>query len=143
MYDGVYRSMVKAGVVVETSEERMYDKNGERVLDEFLMYGRPTKFEVIKPENIFFVDETGFNTNQKTDGHIGGKLLVLSSDSTDSGVRGSFTNIHFSVLCFNYAECDPILGSIILQSMKDISQSPSNVKLGIDRSMEKSSEGTR
>jgi hypothetical protein len=53
MYDGVYWSMVKAGVAVETSEERLYDKNGERVLDENLMYGRPTKFKVIKPEILF------------------------------------------------------------------------------------------
>jgi hypothetical protein len=67
-------------------------------------------------------------------------LFVLSSDSTDSGVRGSCTDIHFSVLCFNNAEGEPILCSIILKSMKDISQFPSNVKLGTDRSMDISSK---
>jgi hypothetical protein len=41
IYDGVYWSMVKAIVAVETYEERLYDKKGERVLDENLIYGRP------------------------------------------------------------------------------------------------------
>jgi hypothetical protein len=46
------------------------------------------------------------------------------------------------VLCFNNAEREPILCSIILKSRKDISQLPSNVKLGIDQSMDITSKGT-
>jgi hypothetical protein len=95
MYDGVYCSTVSAGVAVETSEARMYNKNGERVLDECFMYGYPTKFKVIKLKNIIFVDETGCNTNQKSDGHITGELFVLWSEANDLGVRESCTDIYF------------------------------------------------
>jgi hypothetical protein len=136
MYDGVYHSMVKAGVAIQTPEERMYDQNGVRVFDKSDMYGRPTKFQMIKPQNVVFVDETGCNTNQKTDGHIGGELFVLPSGSTDTGVKGACTDIHFSVLCFNNACGDAIMCSIILKSMKDIDKIPANVKLGIDRTID-------
>jgi vancomycin resistance protein YoaR len=63
----------------------------------------------VKPESIIFVDETGCNTKQKTDEHIRGQFFVFSSDSTESGVMSSCTNIHFSVVCFNNAEVKPIL----------------------------------
>jgi hypothetical protein len=137
MYDGVYKSMVKAGVAIETPDEaRMYDKNGDRVVDEAYMYGRPTKFKLIKPENVIFVDETGCNTNQKSDGHIGGELFVLPAGATESGVKGACTDIHFSVLCFNNANGDAVMCAIILKSKKDIADIPANIKLGIDRSIE-------
>jgi hypothetical protein len=136
MYDGVYSAMVKAGVAIETPKERMYGSNGERVFDELLMEGRPTKFQLIKPENVIFVDEAGCNTNQNTDGHIGSELFVLSSWAVDSGVSGLCTDIHFSVLCFKNAEGDPIMFSIILKSMKEIFQLSANVRLGIDWSIE-------
>jgi hypothetical protein len=48
MYDGVYAEMVRAGVAVETAEERMYNEFGERVFDEYLMYCRPTKYMLVK-----------------------------------------------------------------------------------------------
>jgi hypothetical protein len=37
MYDGVYKSMVKAGVAIETPDEIMYDINGEVVKDKTYM----------------------------------------------------------------------------------------------------------
>jgi cytochrome c-type biogenesis protein CcmH/NrfF len=46
MYDGVYSAMIKAGVVIETPKERMYGSNGERAVDELLMDGRTTKFQL-------------------------------------------------------------------------------------------------
>jgi hypothetical protein len=69
--------------------------------------------------------------------------LVLSSEANDSGVRRSCTNIHFSVFCFNNAEGEPLLCTIIHKSMKDISQLSSNLKLGIDRTIDITNEGTR
>jgi hypothetical protein len=77
MYDGVYRSMVKAGVAVKMPKES----------DEINMYGRATKFKLIKTENVVFVEETGCNTNQKTGGHIGGELFILPSGESNTGVK--------------------------------------------------------
>jgi hypothetical protein len=77
MYNRVYNLMVKAGVSDETPEDRMNDICGNCVFDKELMYGRPTKFQLVKPQNVIFVDETGCNTNPKTDGHIGGELFIF------------------------------------------------------------------
>jgi hypothetical protein len=75
------------------------------------------------------------NTNQKTDGHIGGELFVLPTGSSDTGIKGACTDIHFSVLCFNNANGDAVMCAIILKSNKDISKIPDNIKLGIDRTI--------
>jgi hypothetical protein len=132
MYNGVYRSMVMA---IKTAEERMYDKHGEFVLDKSYMYGQPTKFQLIKPQNLIFVDETGCNTNQNTDGYISGELFLLPTGASETGVKNACTNIHFSVLCFNNALGDAIMCSIILKLMKDVSKIPENIILGIDRTI--------
>jgi hypothetical protein len=134
---------VKAGVAVCTPEDQMYNRQGERVFDEKLMFGCPIPFKSIKPENVIFVDETGCNTNQKWDGHIGGEFFVLSSGVADSGIKGWCTDIHVSVLCFKNSEGDPILCAIILKSMKEMSALPANLNLGIDRTVKIANGETR
>jgi hypothetical protein len=59
MYDGVYASMVNAGIAVELEEEIMYNKFGELTNNNNQLYGKPTKFKVTYPEYLLLVDETG------------------------------------------------------------------------------------
>jgi hypothetical protein len=40
--------------------------------------GRPTQYLLTKPEFVLLVDETGCNTNQKDDGHVGGTICVVN-----------------------------------------------------------------
>jgi hypothetical protein len=49
---------------------------------------------------MFFVDETGCNTNQKDDGHVGGRRYVLPRCCFEAAKIGAMTDIHFTVLCF-------------------------------------------
>jgi hypothetical protein len=63
-------------------------------------------------------------------------MFVLPNEAVECGVRGSCTDIHFRVLCFNNANGEPIMCSIILKSIKEVNQLPASVKLGIDRSIE-------
>jgi hypothetical protein len=111
----------------------------DQVFDHQLLFGRPTKYNMIKPGNVIFVDKTGCNTIQKTDGHIGGDLFGLPPGLTENGVKGACTDIHFSVLCFNNVYGDAIMCAIILKSKKDVSQVPANIKLGIDRTIKRNS----
>jgi hypothetical protein len=94
----------------------------------------------VKPNIVVFVDETGCNTNHKTDSHIRGELFVLPSRTLETDVKGACSNIHFSVLCFNNASNDAIKCAIILKSMKDISSIPANIRLGIDRTIKIASD---
>jgi hypothetical protein len=89
-----------------------------------------TKCQLTKPEDVIFVNKTGCNTNQKTDGHIGGELFVLPTGAPDSCAKGSCTDINFSVLCFNNALGVAVICAIILKSMKGINQLLVNVRLG-------------
>ena len=132
MYDSIYKRMVEAGVATKNDNLLMFDKEGNEVDDENKMYGRKTRYRMTCPDNVVFVDETGSNTNQKDDGYIGGRLHVMPKGATESGVIGSTTDIHFSVLCFTSGSGQPIMCAVILKSNKDISELPDTWKLGID-----------
>lgn len=77
MYDSVYDRMVMSGVAEIVEDDIYYDEHGNEVQDVAQMVGRPTKYRLLKPEYCLFVDETGCNTNQKEDGHVGGRRLIL------------------------------------------------------------------
>ena len=136
MYDSVYERMVSAGVAEKLDHEIMFDKNGDEVSDDSKMVGRKTRYRLTKPSNVVFVDETGCNTNQKTDGYVGGRLHIIPTNATESGITGSVTDIHFTVLCFSSGNGDPLMCAIIMKSNKDISHMPKVWKLGIDRRKE-------
>ncbi len=65
MYSSVYKTMVEAGVVEELEEEIQQDS------------GIPSKFQLINPDYVIFVDETGSNTNQIKDGRVGGEKCIV------------------------------------------------------------------
>jgi hypothetical protein len=91
------------------------------------------KVQIESSQILTFVDETGYNTNQKDNGYAGGRMFVLPCDlGQQGGHNGAITDLHFTVLCFTSALRDPVLCSIILKSNKEISDIPLNWKTGID-----------
>jgi hypothetical protein len=133
MYAKVYEAFVQAGIAEKLEEDIMYDAEGQITTDVSKLYGRPTKYKMQHPEYLLFVDETGCNTNQKTDGNNGGELFVLPCHGVgESGRVGATTDIHFTVLCFTSAVGDPVMAAVILKSSKNIADIPISWKLGID-----------
>jgi hypothetical protein len=132
MYSSVYKAMVEAKVVVKLDFDISYDKKGNKVSDSECCFGLPSKYKLIKPENILFVDETGKNTNQKSNGQIGGQRFIVSVDGDDIGYLGSTTDMHFTVLCFTAATRDPVMCAVIFKSEKDIKDIPLSWHYGID-----------
>jgi hypothetical protein len=132
MYNAVYDVMVRAGVATVSEEEKMFDSKGDVVFDMTLQYGRPTKYELIHPEMVVFVDETGANTNQVDDKRYGGHKYILPTDGSSTGTLGSTTDMHFTVLPFISGTGEPIMCAIILKSEKHVSEIPTSWKLGID-----------
>jgi hypothetical protein len=133
MYAKVYEAFVKAGIAEKLEEDIMYDKEGNITTDVSQIYGRPTKYKMNHPEYILFVDETGCNTNQKTDGNNGGELFVLPCHGVgESGRVGATTDIPFTVLCFTSATGEPVMAAVILKSTKNITDIPISWKMGID-----------
>ncbi len=120
MYDNVYEAMVEAGVAEELPGEV---ESG---------VGRPTKHNLLRPECVVFVDETGCNTNQKDDGHVGGELFILPVDDDDIAPTGATTDIHYTVLAFLLATGQAIMCAVIFKSERDVSEIPISWKLGID-----------
>lgn len=133
MYDDVYNLLVRAGNARRLETEAMFDKDGNIVTDQELMYGQPTKYVLTHPNNFIFVDETGCNTNQKNDGYVGGQRFVVPADGTGAGLVGSTTDISFTVLAFTNAFGQPLLCAVIFPSKKDLNNIPLPWSLGIDR----------
>jgi hypothetical protein len=64
--------MVKEGVA-----EIMYKKFGEITNDRDQLYKNPTKYKIIHPKYLIFVDKTDCNTIMKDDGFADGQLFLL------------------------------------------------------------------
>jgi hypothetical protein len=136
MYDCVYNNMVEAGVAIKHEEEVMFDKNGHITTDEKEMYGRPSKYQIIRPDRCVFVDETGCNTNCKNDGLIGGQRLVTGVNQVEGARTSATTDLHFTVLAFTSGTGEPIMCALILKSDKPVEEMPANWKLGLDATIE-------
>ena len=136
MYDSACASMVRCGVAERLEVPVMLDRNGKKVDDISLMYGKPTTYRLIKPEDCVYVDETGCNTNMKMDSIIGGTKYVTPADDECACPVGLTTDLHFTVLCFTSGTGDPIMCAIILKSERDIKYLPPSWKFGIDETIE-------
>jgi len=64
MYDCAYEAMV---------ESRIARKDGDNYI-------------LTRPEHLVFVDETGCNTNQLKDGHVGGELFVAPNNEPEARI---------------------------------------------------------
>jgi hypothetical protein len=134
--------MVDCGVAVELEEETMFDQEGNIVDNPSKMYGRPSKYCMIKPERCLFVDETGCNTNQKTDGNIGGEKFVVSVEQTENGRNGVVTDLNFTVLPFISGTGEAVMCAVILKSNKKVSELPIKWRRGIDVTVNPSNKET-
>jgi hypothetical protein len=67
MYETVYEDMVKCNIAEKLDNEVNVNIKGEIETDKSKFSGLPTKYILHCPDLIVFVDETGCNTNQKSD----------------------------------------------------------------------------
>ena len=96
------------------------------------MYGCPSRYQLTHPERCLFVDETGCNTNQKDDGHQGGKLFVIDKNQIEGARVGCFSDLHFTLMPFIAGTGEPALCTIILKSDKEIEDLSVMMHLGVD-----------
>ena len=132
MYDCVYERMVEGGVAIKHEEPIMYDARGEITSDPALCAGKESFYELIAPNNVLLVDETGCNTNQKDDGPIGKEKMIVPTDGSCNGRNGSVADQHYTTLVFQTANGEPVCCCIILKSAGKREDMPLNWVLGID-----------
>jgi hypothetical protein len=132
MYNCVYSTMHEIGICKRLPQPVMLDMKGNTVHESEMMFGRPTNYILEHPELMIFVDETGSNTCQVSDGHVGGQLFILPQDGSVKGMLGSLTDMHFTVLPFIAGTGEAVMCAIILRSEKAIEDIPLSWKYGID-----------
>jgi hypothetical protein len=120
MYDNIYEVMVEAGIAEKKEEDVQYEA------------GCSSHFVLTKPEYLLFVDETGCNTNQLNDGHVGGETFILPKDDCEAAPRGATTDINFTVLPFLSGTGVPVMCTVIFKSELPVSKISLSWKLGIN-----------
>ncbi len=76
MYDQCEEGLVASGNAVRFKHPVHMDANGKIVDNESLAFGYPVTIDYERPDNVFFLDETGDNTYGKDDGNRGGQRKV-------------------------------------------------------------------
>jgi hypothetical protein len=142
MYDNIYPAMVDCGVAELLDNEIMYDRDGNETPDLSKLWGRPTKYRMLRPDRCVFVDETGCKTNQTDDGNYGGELFVVPK-GIRCGRTGVTTDLHFTVVPFISGTGDAIMVAVILKSEKHIRDCLASWQWGIDMRKKPSDGKTR
>jgi len=108
------------------------DVDGNKVDSEELAFGCKVAIEILHPNHFVMGDETGCNTNMKTDGHVGGKKHLGEAGSKGSNKRAIATDMHFTVLPFTNALGAPVLCAVIFASDNKDGKIKSDWITGID-----------
>lgn len=107
--------MVEAGVAVKLDTPIFTDMEGNEVdEDDPKRFGRKQEYKITHPELIFFADETGCNTSQKKDGHVGGRKYVCARGSRPQQLA-STTDHSFTLLPFTSATGEAVCCVVIFQ----------------------------
>jgi hypothetical protein len=88
------------------------NEKGEVVEEEEKAFGMKSKYELIHPDWLLFVDKVGSNMSQSKDGRIGGQNYLCSIDGRPQQ-RASMKDAHFTFLGFTAASREPVMCIII------------------------------
>lgn len=132
MYQTVYKDMVACGEAKELQKEVLVNIKGELVETKEESDGLPTKYIMHRPELVLFVDETGSNTNQKSDPFRGNEKCIVGANGDGFGLAETINNNHFPVMCFQAATGEPVMLAIIFKSDNKVRDVPLHWETGID-----------
>ncbi len=71
MYDDVYNKMYLNGIARKLDNIVKLNKDGEIVEHAREAFGLQTKYDLIRPDRLIFVDKVGSNTSPLKDGNVG------------------------------------------------------------------------
>ena len=113
MYCEVYKEMVKGGIAVRLDNKVCMTKEGETVEEnDANRLGLATRYKVVRPDRLLFVDEVGSNTSQTKDGNVGGEKFLCEALQRPH-TRAATKDSHFTVLGFTAATGTPLMCAII------------------------------
>ena len=121
MYDVIYDEMVDSCVAVSLQHPIFTDINGIPEDHETKRFGLAQPIKITKPEWILFADESGFNTSQKRDGHVGGQRFVVERGTTPQ-TMASTTDHKFTLLPFTSASGEAVCCAIIFREKEQFRQ---------------------
>jgi len=109
----VVNKLVKADLVIEVDDEEYLNVHGN-VVDEFdeTRLGNKTKFRMMHPNYLLFVNKVGPNTNAEKD-NTNSERRICHRDNRSQQVSSS-SNPHYTTLPFTNALGEPVYRVIII-----------------------------
>jgi hypothetical protein len=98
MYAEVYSHLTESGLAVKYPESVWRNADGE-IVDEKQAIGLKSKYKLIHPELVVFVDEVESNTSQMKDSQVGGETYLCTADGCPQQ-RTATKDAQFTVLGF-------------------------------------------
>lgn len=140
MYDMHYEAYVKNGIADKLPEAVFFDIDGNEISQLDMLtkvkhaVGRASKYKMINPDYLMFMDETGTNTNTANDGEVGGQVHVSSTEEKNKPKKaGSRKDCRWTTMGFTASSALPILCVIIIQKKSELTAGEVlGVELGID-----------
>ena len=113
MYHHTYNELVKAGVAMEVDEEEYLDVKGN-VVGEYddKRLGNKTKYRMLHPRYLLFVDEVGSNTNAEKDKTMNERRICHKDDRPQQ--VSSSSDYHYTTLPFTNALGESVCCVIII-----------------------------
>ncbi len=88
MYEEIYQNLCIAGHACEHPELLWRDKNGNVVESKENAFGLKSKYELINPDWLIFVNKCSSNTLQAKDGQVRGRFtFALLMDGLNNGLQ--------------------------------------------------------
>ncbi len=112
MYEEIYQNLCSACLACKHPEPLWRNKNGDVTESEKNVFGLASKYELIHPDWLLFVDECGSNTSQTKDGNVGGQLYLCTIDGQPQQ-HAATKDAHLPVLGFTAANGEPVMCAVI------------------------------
>jgi hypothetical protein len=132
MYDEIYKLLERHGIAEKMLIPQPQTIDGvETVADSDEQCGLPVEYRLLHPERLLHMDETGCNTNQKSDGRVGGKTYIGKRGGGKVQIISATTDKRFTLLPIMNSIGHAVCCVIIFQG-ESTDKIPNNWVTGID-----------
>ena len=131
MCNCVNEQIVSASIVSKLEKQKLYSADRKDIMenDKKDIFCLLTRYKLIQPEYLLFVNKCGYNAHNKSNTAVRGDLSVVPTDGSVEDFCGRITDIDLPTLRLTSGTSQPVMCAVIVKSKNDI---PESQILGID-----------
>ena len=116
MYDLVYKAFHNAGIITLLDKEVIYDINGKETADKSTIFSLQTKYKLIHPDYLLFIDEVSSNLHCDHDNNVGREKYIIEHSTDHTIICSKNNDYRFLLLGFTSTSGCPVLCVYIIKA---------------------------